>query len=261
MPAWLGRLALEQVARGLEVELGDHRLQEGGLHPLPFARALALQQRDEDADRRIEPGAEIRDRDADAHRPPAGLAGNRHEPAHALGDLIEARPLGVRAVLTEAGKARVDEAGVERAECLVVDAEPVLHVGPVVLHHHVGLGGEALEDGDALRLLEVESEAPLVAVQILEVGAVAGLDGIVRRPRRPGRFDLDDVGAPVGELARRGRPRPVAGEVEHRKARKSAVRRRMSHRNCSTAAVTVMVVHAHSSEKSWTALSKRPYSA
>ena len=36
------------------------------------------------------PAAQVGDRNADPHRPLAGQAGDRHQPAHALGDLIEA---------------------------------------------------------------------------------------------------------------------------------------------------------------------------
>jgi hypothetical protein len=39
------------------------------------------------------PGVEVGDRDADAHRPLARQAGDRHQPAHALRDLVEARPV------------------------------------------------------------------------------------------------------------------------------------------------------------------------
>ena len=45
----LRHLAFDQPARGLEVEHEDLRLQQRGLHPLALARALALEQRDQDA--------------------------------------------------------------------------------------------------------------------------------------------------------------------------------------------------------------------
>ena len=67
--------------------------------------------------------------DADAHRALAGRAGDRHQPAHALRDLIEARPLVVGAVLAEAGDAAIDDARVDLAQALVVDAERALTSG------------------------------------------------------------------------------------------------------------------------------------
>ena len=54
-------------------------------------------------------GAQIGDRDADAHRALSGQTGHRHQAAHALRNLIEARPVGVGAVLAEAGDAGVDQ--------------------------------------------------------------------------------------------------------------------------------------------------------
>ena len=80
----------------------------------PCARALPLVQRDEDADGEVEPGRQVGDRDADARRLGAGQPGDAHQPAHALGDLVDAAPVGVRPVLAEAGEGRVDQPGVAR---------------------------------------------------------------------------------------------------------------------------------------------------
>ena len=52
-----------------------------------------------------EAGGEIGDRDADAHRALPRQAGDRHQPAHALRDLVEARAGRVGPVLAEAGDA------------------------------------------------------------------------------------------------------------------------------------------------------------
>ena len=120
----------------------------------------------------------------------------------------------VGAVLAEAGDAAVDDALVDLLQRLVVDAEPVLHVGPEVLDHDVGLLDQPQERGAARRVLQVERDAALVAVQVLEVGALARAArslaaALVRR-----HLDLDDVGAPVGELAHAGRAGAHAGQVE-----------------------------------------------
>src|SRR5690606_13810770 len=80
----------------------------------------------------------------------------------------------------------------------------------------VGLGDELVEDIAAFGGLEVEREAALVAVEVPEIGAVAGAAeaGIAG-----GRFDLDDVGPPVGELAHAGGAGADAGEIEDLEAR------------------------------------------
>ena len=185
----------------------------------PLLGFLAFEQRDQDAERREQPGAEIGDRNADAHRPLPRQAGDRHQPAHALRDLIEARPVGIGAVLAEAGNAGIDDARIDLGERLVVDAEPLLHVGAEILHHDVGLLDHALERGEPFGRLQIERHAALVAVQVLKVAALARAAHRLFHARR--RLDLDDIGAPVGELAHAGRARPHAGEIEHGEARKS----------------------------------------
>ena len=82
----------------------------------PFAGDFALEQRDQDAERAEQAGAEIGDRNADAHRALARQAGDRHQPAHALRDLVEARPVAIGAVLAEAGDAGEDDALVDLAQ-------------------------------------------------------------------------------------------------------------------------------------------------
>ena len=140
----LGHVLFHQPARGLEIQHEDLRLQQRGLHPLAFAGDLALQQRGEDAHGAEQPGGEVGDGNADPHRALARRAGDRHQPAHALRDLIEAGPLVIGAVLAEAGDAAIDDARIDLAQALVIDAELGLHVGPEVLDHHVGLLHQAI---------------------------------------------------------------------------------------------------------------------
>ena len=131
-------LAADRPARRLEVQHGDLRREQVALHPLALAGLLALQQRDQDAHGAEDAGGQVRHRDADAHRPLAGQAGDRHQPAHALRDLVEAGAFAIRPVLAEAGDAGVDQPRIDRPQRRIVDAETELHVGPVVLHQHVG---------------------------------------------------------------------------------------------------------------------------
>ncbi len=168
-----GDLALHQPARGLEVEHEDLRLQERRRDVLALAGFLALEQRDQDAHGAEQPGAEIGDRDADAHRPLPGQPGDRHQAAHALRDLVEARPSGIGPVLAEPRNATEDDLRVDLLEVLVVDLEPLLHVGPEILDHDVGLLHHALERGEPLGRLEVQRDGALVAMQVLEVGPLA----------------------------------------------------------------------------------------
>ena len=206
-------------ARGLEVAHRDHGLQQRRRNPLALPRDLALQQRRQDADGAVQARAHIGHGNAGAHRAAARHAGDPHDAAHALGDLVEARALGIGPVLAEARDRAQDDARVHLLQALVVDAETELHVGAVVLDHHVGLLDQLHEDGEAVRLLEVERDRALVAMQVLEVGPMA-------RPAHvhvtgAGRhLDLDAVGAPVGEVAHRGRAGTHPRQVEHGEAGK-----------------------------------------
>src|SRR5207244_3083397 len=98
----------DQPTRGLEVEHEDLRLKQRRLDVLALLRFLALEQRGHDAERAEQSRAEIGDWNADAHRALSRQASDRHQPAHALRDLVEARPLFVRPVLAEAGDRAID---------------------------------------------------------------------------------------------------------------------------------------------------------
>ena len=189
--------------------------KQRGLHPLAFARDLALQQRGEDADGAEQPGREVRHGNADPHRALARRAGDRHQPAHALRDLIEAGALVIGAILAEAGDAAIDDARIDLAHALVIDAELGLHVGAEILDDDIGLLRQAPEHLEALWILQVERHRALVAVQVLEVGTVARAARLLAAGVLHQGVDLDDIGAPVRELPHAGRPGTDAGEIEH----------------------------------------------
>jgi hypothetical protein len=219
LPGLAGHLAIERHARALEIHHVDHRLQERGLHPLALAGRLALEQRHGHPIGREDAAAEVGDRDADAKRAVARDAGDRHQPAHALRDLVESGPARVGAGLAEARDARVDQARIDLRERLVVDAEAVLHVGTEVLQQHVGLLDQLLQHRDALRLLQVERDRALVPVRVLVVRAFLAAERVVAA-HAVGHLHLDHVGAPVGELARGGGAGAHLGQVEDAEAGK-----------------------------------------
>ncbi len=78
----------------------------------------------------------------------------------------------------------------------------------------------AAQDADAVGMLEVDGDAALVAVKVLEIGIVArGEIGLVAVGGIAlAHLDLDHVGAPVGELARAGRPGARPRQVDHLEA-------------------------------------------
>src|SRR4030095_8880242 len=108
---------------------------------------LALDQRDQDALRQEDARAQVGDGYAHPHWPMARNAGDGHEPAHALGDLIDARAIPVRTALAESGNAAVNQPRVHLADRLVVDPQALLHPRPVVLHDAVRIARELLQNG------------------------------------------------------------------------------------------------------------------
>ena len=172
----LGDFMREEPARGLEVEHRDLCAKQRRLNPLALAGLLALEQGDEDAHRAEDAGGKVGNGNTGANGTLAGEAGDGHQPAHALGDLVEARAIGVGAVLAEAGNAGIDEARVKGVKGCVVDTEAMLDVGAVILDEDVGGRGEAPQNLNALGSFEVERHAALVAMEILEIEAVARAD-------------------------------------------------------------------------------------
>ena len=65
-------------------------------------------------------------------------------------------------------------------------------------------------------VFQVQRHAALVAVQVLEVEAVAVAAGSVAFGLAR-RLDLDHVGAPIGELPHRGRAGAMGRQVQHLK--------------------------------------------
>ena len=204
---------VDQPARGLEVHEADHRLEERRVHPLTPTGAVACDQRGEHALRQDRAGRGVGDRDPHARRTGARRTGDAHHAAEALCDLIDARAIRVRAVLTESGDARVDEARVHGPERVGIDAEPVLHGGAEVLDEHVGLLDEAEEHGVTLLGGQIDDHRALVAVEVRAVGT-AGCE----RHRAARGLHLDDVGAEVGKLPHAGGAGPGDCQVDHAKA-------------------------------------------
>ena len=107
-------ITLHGPARCLEIHHGNHGFQQAGMHPAALAGCLALQQRHQNADRRIKPRRQVSDGNARAHRALAGQAGHAHDATHALGNLVKARPLGIGAILAKARNRAQHNARVHR---------------------------------------------------------------------------------------------------------------------------------------------------
>src|SRR5215471_10613351 len=134
----LGDFTRHQPARALEIEHEDLRFEKRGVHPLPLAAHLALKQGHHNALGEQQPGAEIVDWDADPYRSLTRHTGDRHQPAHTLRDLVDARPLVIGPGLAKAGDAAVDDARIDFPDRLVVDAEPEFYLRAEILDDNIG---------------------------------------------------------------------------------------------------------------------------
>jgi hypothetical protein len=113
-----------------------------------------------------------------------------------------------------------DDAPIDLAQALVIDAEPRLYIGAKVLDHDIGFLSHTPEDIPALGIFQIERHRALVAVQILEVGTVARAARLLSGGVLRQRIDLDDIRSPVRQLPHAGRSGPDAGQVENGKAGK-----------------------------------------
>jgi hypothetical protein len=181
--------------------------------PLPVV--FALQERHHAGLGQEHARRQVGNRDADADRALSRQPGDRHQPAHALGDLVDAGAFRVRTALAEARDAAIDDPRIDLGHRVVVDAEPGLNVGTEVLDDDIDLLGKLEEDRLAFLALEVERKAALVAVQVLVVRPLdLAAHGVAARFRdRP--LDLDHVGPPVGKLANGGGAGTMCRQIEN----------------------------------------------
>ncbi|MNT15363.1 hypothetical protein D3C72_1504130 [compost metagenome] len=208
-------LAIHQPAHGLEVHHPQLRLQQGGLHPLALAGHFAFQQRHHQADRAEQTGGQVRNGNPRAHRSAPGFARDRHHAGDPLRDLVQTRALVVRTILPEPRYAAIDDARIDLAQRLIVDAQLELHVGAIVFNHHIGLAHQVQKQRPPLGMLQVQRHAALIAVRVLVIGELRGTAGLVVL-LVAGFLDLDDRGAPIRELAHRRRPGTHPGQVQNR---------------------------------------------
>ena len=194
----------------------EHAVLHGAQHALAAAGAVALVERADDAEREMQAGAGVADLRAGDERRAFAEAGGRGRAAGALRDVLVDL-----AVLVGAGAEALDRghdhARVELVDVLPGEPHAVERAGREVLHQHVAVLDQALEDFLALGMLGVDGDRALVAVEHGEIEAVGALHVAqlaARDVADAGPLDLDAVGAHVAQELRAGRARLHVGEVE-----------------------------------------------
>ena len=107
--------------------------------------------------------------------------------------------------------------GIGLVDVLPGQPHAVERAGREILHQHVAVLDQPLEDFLALGVLGVDRDRALVAVEHREVEAVRALHVAqlaARDVADAGPLDLDHVGAHIGEQLRAGRARLHVGEIE-----------------------------------------------
>ncbi len=175
-----------------------HRLQHGDLEQLALAGASPLDQCGHGSHGGVDAGHGV------GHGRPqqarvARVGGDAQEARERLGDGIVARPVGVGPVLTEAGDRDIDQARVDRLQLLVVGPHARGRAGPEVLDVDVGLGDQLAEHLRVRRFLEVQADRALAAIVGLEVRRIEAASEVAVGVADLGAFDLDHVGAKVGQ--------------------------------------------------------------
>ncbi len=217
--AELGRIpALQQ---GLHaVVRGNHQaaVVQGHLHMASASARLARIQRGEDRLRRIHAGEHVDRGHAELQRSLAGFAVGGHHAGLALDDQVVAWPFGLGREAGVAGDRAVHQPGIELGQLFVAQAQLFRTADLEVLDHHVAARGQLAGQLQARFALQVQRDRALVAVGAVEVRGIARADaqapvaGVIAAGRV---FDLDDVGAEVGQRHRAHRPRQHARQVQY----------------------------------------------
>ena len=167
----LNRAAAQAVhldRRVMAVEVG---VEQCDVEILALAGALAMQQRRHHRQRRVYAGAHVAERRGRKVGWPIRFADHVGNPGIRLRDEVVAGQMRERALLAEGRNRAHHDARVERPRGFVVQAHPRDHAGREILHHHVDLGHEFLENRERVRIFDVEAEAALAEVLLDEVAA------------------------------------------------------------------------------------------
>src|SRR5215468_9959810 len=216
--AVFGQRSMRQALLIAQLDAGEieHAVLHGAEHALPASGADALIERADDAECEVQTGAAVADLRAGDERRTLAEAGGGGGAARALRDILVDL-----AVLVGAGAEALDR-GHDHARIGLVNVLPgqahaVERAGREILHQHVAVLDQPIEDLLALGMLGVDGDRALAAVEHGEIEAVGAFDVAqlaARDVADAGPLDLDHVGAHISEQLRAGRARLHVGEIE-----------------------------------------------
>src|ERR1700737_3337052 len=184
---------------------------------LAAAGALAMEQRGAHRAHRMNARADVAHRDHREERRPVRLATHRRDARVGGAQPVESGFARKRSGLPKGGNRAHHDARIERLDDFIIETDAPNDSRRVVFDEDVDVLDEFLEDGQAFRLLRIDADAFFAAV-VLDVIAAPALDHDERAARGIAvrrEFDLDDLGAHLGEHQRAGRARDDLRKVEH----------------------------------------------
>ncbi len=164
-------------------EQHQDRFDDRHVDDLPVARRLGAAQRGGDGEARRQGGDAVGETERRQRRRTVGLAGERGEPAHRLGDGSEAGPPGVRAGLAERRHPGDHQRRVGGVELLGPEAPAFQRARAEVLDQHVGACRQPQQQRRPFWPRQVECHRPLVAPERLPPQPGAVTRGPVRARR------------------------------------------------------------------------------
>lgn len=135
------------------------------VHVLTLAGLLAGEQRKQYRQRHLEPAGGVVGDDVERDDRPAFFRPNQSQQAclSEIGQVV-AGEVVVWPSLAVTGQRAVDDPRVDRRNLGIVDPQALLDVGAELLEDNVGITDQPVEDLASLVALEVEPDAPLIAI-------------------------------------------------------------------------------------------------
>ena len=194
-----------------------HTVHHGALDVLALAGLLAMQQRREDAERQMNPGAGVADLGSGHDRGAVEHPRRAHRAAHRLCDVLVGLEGGIGTFRAEALDGSHYHARVDLLHPLPSEPEPVQNPRAEVLHEHVALLHQPGEDLLSALVLEVHRDRALVAVEHGEVEAVGVRDiaQLLAGGVPEGRLQLDHVRPHERQQLAGGGPRLDVSHVQN----------------------------------------------
>ena len=216
---------------------GEGRLGACQVDPLALAGSLPVDQRHENGDGHVVRAGVVHVRVAPAGRFPVRQPGGEGQPRDGLHDGTPGLEIAVGADVAEPAVRYVDDVGFDRLQLLVAEAPPFEHALGEVLADDIGDLHQLGEDLLSAPGPQVQGDAVLVCVVIVEPTPEFDTAPLVDEGRYPAQdvpaplthrvFDADHLGAERGQPLRCARAGQLAGEVTDAQCRQRVGQRQV----------------------------------